>query len=366
KYFVASYNISQEAESYLLRATVSEDSTNGRNETTIQKATGLTTWTDVCEEKKASDTCDMGLVSLTISEINWTSGGNESVLITAGADTHFNTIYTKGGLRIYLPYLGGNESTTQGLVNFTSPAPGTAGHNEDTFLLFMDGEDKDENIAGGVEFNVTINDNSDDNLQVSQVSSGGTGGPNGLEQGDTSVYETYIVDDVAPRILHYTNPDEDWAEVYYPGGSDSETYAEVFITEESATVTAGSAGTGGVAQLGNIVFKDNEQSSWSSNNVIIVGGSCINSAAATALGVGSGTCGSGFTDATGVGSGQYLIQSVDGAFTSGKVALVVAGYEVDNTVAAASYLTNVGVDTAAGNKYIGTSATQATLEVEQQ
>ena len=55
----------------------------------------------------------------------------------------------------------------------------------DTFWLFMDGEDKDDNIADGVEFNFTINDNSDGNLQVSQVNNAGTAGASGLEQDDT-------------------------------------------------------------------------------------------------------------------------------------------------------------------------------------
>ena len=99
----------------------------------------------------------------------------------------------------------------------------------------------------------------------------------------------------------------------------------------------------------------------SSKNLIIIGGSCINSAAATALGVSSGTCGSAFTDATGVGSGQFLIKGVSGAFTTGKIALVVAGYEVDDTANAATYLRTKTVDTS--KEYIGTSATSAELVV---
>ncbi|KKK55282.1 hypothetical protein LCGC14_3076110, partial [marine sediment metagenome] len=117
EWFVASYNISSEAESYLLRARVSTDTTNNRNETTIEKHDG-TSWTEVCTEKVATDTCDIGLVSLTIGTIVYTSGSNESVVLTAGSsDVNFNTIYTKGGLRIYLPFEAGNDSSQPGAVN---------------------------------------------------------------------------------------------------------------------------------------------------------------------------------------------------------------------------------------------------------
>ena len=71
-------------------------------------------------------------------------------------------------------------------------------------------------------------------------------------------------------------------------------------------------------------------------NLIIVGGSCINSAAATVLG--GAYCGAAFTEATNVGPGQFLIKAYDGAFTEGKIALVVAGYESADTVHAATYL----------------------------
>ena len=97
--------------------------------------------------------------------------------------------------------------------------------------------------------------------------------------------------------------------------------------------------------------------------MIIVGGTCINSAAATALKVSAGTCGSAFTDATGVGAGQFLIQSVGDAFASGKVALVVAGYNVDDTGNAAKFLRTKTVDTTAGSKYKGTTATDAAMVV---
>ncbi|MCK9570608.1 hypothetical protein M0R72_16790, partial [Candidatus Pacearchaeota archaeon] len=103
-----------------------------------------------------------------------------------------------------------------------------------------------------------------------------------------------------------------------------------------------------------------EVSSVSSKNLIVVGGSCINSVAANLLGA---ACGADFTEKTGVGSGQFLIQSIASPYSTGKIALVVAGFEAADTVNAATYLRTQTVDTTAGKKYKGSSATSAELMV---
>ncbi|HJZ18867.1 MAG TPA: hypothetical protein VJ208_02080, partial [Candidatus Nanoarchaeia archaeon] len=89
----------------------------------------------------------------------------------------------------------------------------------------------------------------------------------------------------------------------------------------------------------------------------------INSVAANL--VGGAKCGSGWTDATGVGAGQFLIQSFADKYTTGKIALLVAGYEVSDTVNAAKYLRTQAVKTDAGTKYKGTSSTSASLVTEE-
>ena len=200
-------------ESYLLRAQISEDTDAGRNETDIQKnVDGI--WVDVCEDKIAGDTCDIGDVSLTITFIEHKAGSQENVTITAGSNVVFDTIYTAGGLRMELPLQSDIDS------------------NSDFYDLIFRGKDRDGNLATGQEFVLRIDQNLlDGDLQVSQIDGSDSGGPNGLEIGDSSTYETYIIDEVAPRILHYTNPDQDYAEIYYPTG-DSETYAEVFLVGE--------------------------------------------------------------------------------------------------------------------------------------
>jgi len=126
-------------------------------------------------------------------------------------------------------------------------------------------------------------------------------------------------------------------------------------TGSSAIISGGNAGT----QLGDVLVKDSEVSSVSAKNLIVVGGSCINSAAANLLG--APACTADFTTKTGIGSGQFLIQSFASPYSTGKVALLVAGYDAADTVNAATYLRTQTIDTTVGKKYQGTSATTATL-----
>jgi len=356
KYFVASYASSSEAESYLLRATGFVQGVDGsKNKTTIEKNVDGA-WVETCKDRDDGSACNIGDVSLTIDRVIYTSGGEKSVHITGDSSVNFTTMYTAGGLKIYLPYLATNISTVQGAINYTGNAngPGVAGHDEDAWYLIMDGENKDDTIAGGLEFNLTIDDTGTGSfpLHVYQVNSAGTGGSSGKQVGDsTGVYEAYIVDEVAPRIVHYTKPDEDWAEVFYPTG-DSESYAEVYLTDASASLSTGGSATIGAALL------DTEISSAAGKSIVVVGGSCVNSVAASLLGSSTPLCGADWETATGVGAGSYLIQTFDR--TGGDVATLVAGYNAGDTTNAATALTTQTVDTTPGKKYTGTTAASIT------
>lgn len=139
----------------------------------------------------------------------------------------------------------------------------------------------------------------------------------------------------------------------------AQVYSKIYIGEETAVITAGTAATTGTAQLGNVVYKDTETSSYSTKNVVIVGGSCINSAAASL--VGGAHCSADWTDATGVGSGEFLIKGYASSDVTSKFALLVAGYDAADTVNAATYLTNKKPDTSKSWK--GTTATEAATEI---
>ena len=168
--------------------------------------------------------------------------------------------------------------------------------------------------------------------------------------GYVTTYGTYVVKD---------SSDTNQALTRLTYGS-AQMYADVYFAEIEATITPGESTGSTVTQLGDVLVKDSEVGSVSSKNLIVVGGSCINSAAATL--VGGAKCGASWTEATDVGTGQFLIKGYAASTLTSKLALLVAGYDAADTSNAATYLRTKTVDTS--KEYLGTSATTATLVVE--
>jgi hypothetical protein len=347
-WFVASWNNTNDYESYFLEINSGdiESKTDG-NKTSIRN---VVTGDVVCKEKGVGDECTIGDVVLTITEV-LKSGTERSVNISGASGVSFNRIYTAEGLTVYLPWtsiIGTTNARAIGLLNLTADND-TVGNSPVSYNLFFSEEDKDGNLGYGSAFNVTIDEDSASKIEVSQVNGAGSGGANGKEIGSTDVFETYLNTTMATRIRHtISTSGQDTAEVTYWG---DEAYAEVFVSE-GAVGSTGSAG-------GIVPMKDSEASSVTGKNLIVVGGSCVNTVAAQLLGVSASTCGSDWEAKTGVGTGEFLIQTFDRG--NGKVATLVAGYNAEDTSNAGSYLTTSTVDTAAGKKYTGTSATSASL-----
>jgi hypothetical protein len=345
-YFVASWTDGNDAESYLMRATNFKVD-NSINKTTIQyRKDG--NWVDAKSDAQASDTFSVGNAELAVGAINKTA--KTVVISNNSAEMSFNTLYSTEGLKVFLPYET-VPSTAPGAINFTNT---TVGHNATSFYLTMVEENKDEDKDSGDMINLTLGWNAATTQQVTVSAISTTSADaDSTEIGSTDVYRDFTYSALATEILWDKSGDQDTVKLMYHG---EEVSADVYITSPDATVTTGTG------SLGEVLVMDSEVSSVDSKNLIIVGGSCINSAAATVLG--GAYCGSAFTDATNVGPGQYLIKGVDGAYTAGKLALVVAGYNAEDTVAATTYLTTQTVDTS--KSYIGTSSTSAEVVTESQ
>lgn len=355
--FVASYNTSSDSESYLLKVDIEEDTSSNRNETTI---TNVLDTTQKCEDRAAGDDCTIGDVSFDITSVDKNST-DRWMVITAGTDTHFNTLYTVGGLRVYLPVeLNGTAAASfpggiDTVVNLAAAESGEqaaagVGHNKDKWWLFMDEEDKEDNLGSGLSFNFTVDDTSDGDIEVSQVNGAGSGGSAGLEIADTKEFVTYMVSDVATKIMHYTDPDQDYAEVYYPASSngDSESYAEVFVADDDATL--------GDPVLGTVRFMDTE--SLPAKNLIVVGGTCVNKVATMLLGMsGDYVCGDDYLademrHAEITGDGTWVIETYEHPDFSAKIATLVYGWAQADTGSAANYLVgDNGVETEVGQMY---------------
>jgi len=335
QYFVASFDDGSNAESYLMRAT-NFKTESSVNKTTFQYYEGETgSWQTVKEDAKNADVPSRGNVEFTISYIDKDA---KTVNFTKGTNVHFNRLYSKEGLKVFLPYK--NTSTFNAANIGELDTASTSLQGPETFNLVFDEEDKNGNIGSGDAFNLSLgwDSSSTREAEVSDVLGEDV---SFVEIESTDVFRSFMYSDLATEMLwNKPSGSQKWAEIIYHG---DETYGGVYLTAPDATV----------GEMGSMVFKDTDKSSWQNRNVVLVGGSCINTATAEKLG---GTyCDAEFTDATGVGAGEFMIASYDG-FASGNIALVVAGYEAADTTKAAAMLLSSAVDTTVGKKYKGTTA----------
>ena len=353
RYMVLSWNNTRDGESYYLKV----DTTTDNN---IVKARFENRITGDQKLGAVDDTVNFGNVEITIKNV--TNGGTVPNIINfslnAGSGT--TALYTDEGMKIHLPY----EANTSALnstsaINFTVGPGGfidATGHGVDSYYVFFDSEDRDGNLGSGDAFNVTTDESGTTNkVHVSAVTTDrastdtqANGGTN-FEIGSTDDFEYYVYTDVASKIVYATGGDYDSAKVTYPG---EDSFVNVYLSSPETVV-------GGGGTLGDVLVTDAEVSTVNSKNLVVVGGSCINTAAAAL--VGGAYCGSAWTGATGVGSGQFLIKGYATSSITSKMALLVAGYEAADTTNAATYLRTNTVDTS--KAYKGTSGTEATLVV---
>ncbi len=379
EWFVASWNDSQDHESYLMKATTFLNTSNKQMVTFKYKKNGI--WTEV--KKDADDTDDVEIGSVTF-DIDSLDKDTKVAVISATGNTVFNKLYSDDGMAVTLPWINVTAETNMALENYSSATVacaafadnvsfvtgqlgynqlvtyndttgGTSGVNTTTcqyypatYSLVMNEEDKNENLDEGNTINITLSDDANNEVSVTAVNMG-AGEGTFTEQLDTDTYRNFAYSELATEAWWDKSGDQYKLTLTY---HDDEVTASVRISAPETII-------GTAAEAGSMVFTDAETTSWKSRDVILVGGSCINEATATALGVAYPTCEAAFTTATGVGSGQYLIQSIAGStggvVDSGKIALVVAGYEKADTAAAASRLANLPstIDTTVGGKYLG-------------
>lgn len=343
--FITSWNDGKDAESYVLYAT-SFTVDNTINKTTIKKRNDAS----YSKQVQAGDSILLGNAQLTVGAID--KDGKSIVLTAADSYTKFNALYTKSGMKVYLPYtVNSSGAQLAGALNLNTASQGLGGGLA-SFSLVLSEEDKDGNIGAGQNITLTIGRTATDyDTTVSGVAF--TKGSSAEEVESSDVYRSFAYSALATEVLHDQGPTQQKVKLVYHG---DESYGELFLTALDASITS----SGGSTTLGNPVIKDSEVASATGKNLIVVGGSCVNTVAAQLLGSSTPICGADFTAKTGIASGQFLIQTFDR--TGGKVATLVAGYNAQDTSNAATYLRTNTVDTTVGKKYVGTSATSATLQ----
>jgi hypothetical protein len=160
---------------------------------------------------------------------------------------------------------------------------------------------------------------------------------------------------------------DQWGTLVTTDESNSDQYTtSVSYPDNQVTVLLyvdglGAAGGTGSTTLGDVKVMDSElaSSGMQAKNLVVVGGSCVNTVASTLLG-GSAGCGASWTAATGAGTGEWIIQTLANPWASSKVATLVAGWEQADTANAATYLTTQNPMTTVGTKLKGTTSSAAT------
>lgn len=336
--FVASYASGKDAESYLLRFDSFSESNNVNTSDLQYKSEG--SWVSKKSGGvKQGDQVSFGSVDLTIGAIDRLG---KSVVVSPGnSNVNFHTLYSKDGATVYLPWLNAT-GTSSGIMNYTGT---NTGHNATSFYLDIKEEDKDDTIANGNQIRATLAFDTNAKAEVSAVSGGGA---TSTEIGDTNVERNFVYSALATEILLDKSKDQNTLQLIYHGG---ESAASIYLSSPTV-VSAGGAAT-------VLSIKDSEIANAAGKNLIVVGGSCVNTVAATLLG--GPLCGADFTAATGVGTEAFLIETFDRADSVGNIATLVAGYEAADTVNAANALLASKPEIAAGKTCTGNTASGTTL-----
>lgn len=322
----------------------------------------------------------LGGVNTNVSSLLFPDGdGYTTVTVTSGQLDEYPGFwkFTVGGVGVNVSTNGTGETNTTyipvGKLMYNITNAGTT----NSVKIYLTNPGTNTSIGGsglagpGLVLFEEKDDNNDYQALVASLEAGGTSddgvGVNDVVDtwsNDSSTWESTLKSDSDISMqsnlwgslvtTDSTTSDQALATISYP---DEQVYGEIYLAAADTTISAGTSGGTSVSSLGEVLVKDSEVSSVSTRNLVIVGGSCINSAAATVLG--GAYCGQSFTDNTKVGSGEFLIKGVMDKFATGKLALVVAGYNAADTVNAAKYLRTQAVDTS--KEYKGTASNSATL-----
>jgi hypothetical protein len=329
-YFVATWINGDDHESYLLEVSDIDDSNPTDNSTTIKSvATGSTQGVTL----DVGETDSIGQISFTLdaaSEDGDTATIQLGISGSGSGTVYADRIVTAEGLDIQLPFNSATETGTN-VINLTGLPT--------TYTMQFTEETEAGDIKAGVPFSAVLGFNSGETTVASvNVTDFKT-------EKNSDDYIGLVASDLATQTMFYTGGDQDSLDITYHGG---EAYAEVFLSEAGTSIGGGDTGV--------MTVTDAEAASMANKNLIVVGGSAINSVAARLLG-GSYSEGS-FTTQTGIGAGQFLIKSYD---DGGRTALLVAGYNAPDTEKAVDYLLNENPTTDAGTTIKKTSATFADI-----
>ncbi len=241
-----------------------------------------------------------------------------------------------------------NVLQTKNDMNITlkDPSSGTATIEFDESA---DNIDEDSDVSEATDLEVTISSTDDNDVEIGSLTGtfdGGADNDNEVEY-ELTAFGTYMVLD---------KDDGSYLKIWVP---EEENDYNVYVTELAATTTTSVAeGAVQVTPMSVGTSKlDTEVTDITAQNAIIVGGPCVNKAAAAALGLDYPACGAAST----IPENQAIIKLVTHA--NGNVALVVAGWTADDTRRACSVVAQPDKYTLSGEEVTVSGTTLTDISV---
>jgi hypothetical protein len=290
-------------ETHVLEITKVQCSSSSKNETTIYDRT----YNSYPAKDEQLDTCG------TAEDISLGSLGTLKLALSESAVTYDATYGDNVPKTLY-----------EGTLAFTAP-DGSAQYINNSKIFFKE-KKGDETIQSNLTF-VLSWDGTDKEININSVLLGGAS-PTWVDNSETDDDTQWAITPKGTRV-EYDQKDDLWANVQYP---EEDVYANVFISPLSATVVGGSSGSSGVVvnpfSVGFAVLDEDAESL--TKNMVVVGGPCANMIAADLLG-NPANCVADFEE------GKAKLKYFD---RKGMVALLVAGYDAQDTLGAAYVLSD--------------------------
>lgn len=330
-YFVLSYVDGDSAESYAYEIDSITENT-GKNTTVLKNLASSGSDVSLSEVGKDKDIGD-GNINIELTGANKDMKNATITVTKSGSGTLYaDRVFTKEGMMFKLP-VASTKTVAQladGEVRVTSNATDA---QSTTWAMNFTEETKDGNIQEGVSFKTTLAINTDDGLEPTSI----TGVTTTETEDGSKKYEGYVVSPLATKVL-WDKPSSGLKtlDVTYAG---EESTADVYISESAVSF----AGSDTIK-----VYKDTEVDAAKDKNLVVIGGSCINTVAAKLLGSDTPVCGAAFSAKTNVGAGQYLLKVAASPYNAQKVALLIAGYEAADTQTAADKVAKEGASMEVG------------------
>jgi hypothetical protein len=237
--------------------------------------------------------------------------------------------------------------------NWSGPSTGGYGleglpGNEPYWLTFQELDSgKESNIAlNTINVNMTYSStNQEINFAAVTSNNDFSHRSTSLKQSDKSETTVKSAKTVYGTFVEQVTPTGSGADSITISTPDTATYAEVYIAPVGSSVTTSTVGASGLA-----ILDDNEVTDVAMYNAIVVGGPAANTIAAELLGLTYPTYGAD----SGLNEGEAMIKMVN---NGAKVAMIVFGWESDDTRRAAKVLESYDAYTLSGEEVSVTGTT---------